>query len=142
MSLILDGIILLIVIVCALLAAKKGFVRTLIELVGFVLAIIVAFMVANPVAGFIYDSAVKPVAESAIQTVVEKGGTTAFEALPEFIKNIAEKANLTPDSIIQASGTSAQEIAINIQVLLFFLLPEPHFPVYTPPQSIHTCFFR
>ncbi len=114
MSIILDAIIVLIVLICALLAAKKGFVRTLIELVGFVLTIIVSISFSSPVADYVYKSAVGPAAESGIATVIEQGGETAFDSLPGFVKNLAEKANITVESISSSAGGSAEEIAHDI----------------------------
>ena len=50
MSYILDAIIILIVLFYVFISAKKGFVRTLIEVVGFVAAIVIAFTVSTPIA--------------------------------------------------------------------------------------------
>ena len=54
---ILDLIIVAILVVFALLAAKKGFVKSVIEIAGFVLAIFLAFTLSSPATNFIYDKA-------------------------------------------------------------------------------------
>ena len=80
MSYILDGIIILIVLVTVFLSAKKGFVRTLIEVVGFFIAVWVAFTFSSPIANAMYDKIVEPIVvksvESSVETVVE--GTEAI----------------------------------------------------------------
>ena len=50
MNIILDIIIVAIVVICVFLSAKRGFTRTIIELVGFVAAILIAINLSTPVA--------------------------------------------------------------------------------------------
>jgi len=71
MGIVLDLIILAIIGLCAFFAAKKGFVSTLLECVGFILAIILAVNLAGPIAAFTYDSAIKPSVVDSITESVE-----------------------------------------------------------------------
>lgn len=94
MSYILDAIILVIIAITVFLSAKKGFVRTLIEVVGFVAAIIIAFTFSTPISNSIYDNAISPIV---VDTVEEAATDTAnasaaavdaiWNKLPKFITN-------------------------------------------------------
>lgn len=112
MNFVLDGIIIVIIAVCALLAAKKGFVRTLIEFVGFLAAIFLAFTLSSTVSGFVYDKTIRPAAETAIAAGIESSAEDA--AMPEFILTLAEKAGINEDMISTAVGINAEEIAKNV----------------------------
>ena len=60
MGIILDLIILAIIVIFAFLSAKKGFVRTLIELVGFFLAIFIASSISPAISNGVYDKFIEP----------------------------------------------------------------------------------
>ena len=92
MSYILDGIIVLIVLLFVFLSAKKGFVRTLIEVVGFIAAIVIAFTISSPIANVTYDKLIQPSVVKTVQSVASDGVTDATSAvdavwikMPEFI---------------------------------------------------------
>ncbi len=81
MSLVLDAIIVLIILVFAFLSAKKGFVRTLIEVVGFILAIVIAIGLSTPIANGIYDAAVQPIVAKTVESAMSEGSATANAAV-------------------------------------------------------------
>lgn len=81
MSYILDAIVVLIILFFAFLSAKKGFVRTLVEVVGFVAAIIVAITLSTPVANFVYDKTVEPVVAKTVEAAVSEGTANANSAI-------------------------------------------------------------
>ncbi len=89
MSYILDAIVILIVLFFVIVSAKKGFVRTLIEVVGFVAAIIIAFTVSTPIAEVTYDNFVYPsIAESVEETGknnINEAADAIWEKLPKYI---------------------------------------------------------
>ena len=114
MNFVLDGIIVVIIAVCAFLAAKKGFVRSLIELAGFLAAIFLAFTLSTMVADFVYEKTIKTAAETAIASAVENTAEGAIDQMPGFVMTLAEKAGITEDSINSSVGANAQEIAANI----------------------------
>lgn len=94
MGIILDLIIVAIIAVTAIISAKQGFVKTVIEVVGFVLAIYLSFTLSTPVANFVYDKAVEPTVMTAIEQGIEDTTADAtksvYEKLPKFIKNNLE----------------------------------------------------
>lgn len=112
MSFVLDAVILVIIAGCAFFAAKKGFVRTLIEFVGFLAAIFLAFTLSSAVSDFVYDKTIRPAAETAIAAGIESSAEDA--AMPEFILNLAGKAGINEEMISSAVGINAEEIAKNV----------------------------
>lgn len=75
MHLIIDGLIVLLIAFIAFLSAKKGFVCTVIEVVGFVAVIIFINFATPPISNFIYDKAIEP---TVIKTIEE---TITFDNL-------------------------------------------------------------
>ncbi|OJU09208.1 MAG: hypothetical protein BGN88_14760 [Clostridiales bacterium 43-6] len=60
MSIVLDALLVLIVLFYIWRSAKRGFVRTIIEMVGYILSLVVAFSAAGYLSGQIYESFVRP----------------------------------------------------------------------------------
>lgn len=92
MSYVLDLIIVFIILLFVFLSAKKGFVRTLIEVIGFIAAIVIAFTFSSPVADAIYSKAIQPSVIKTVETTANNGisnATSAVDAvwdkMPSFI---------------------------------------------------------
>lgn len=117
MSYILDGIIVLIIAITVFLSAKKGFVRTLIEVVGLIAAIIVAFTFSTPVADSVYGKFVEP---KIINTVEESFNNTANTAtdtvdavwtnLPKFLTN-SNFLNVSKENVYEQIKTNSSATA-------------------------------
>ena len=60
MPIILDLIVIAVIFIFILVSAKKGFVRSLIEIVGFVLVIMLSNTVSTPLANITYDKFIEP----------------------------------------------------------------------------------
>lgn len=91
-SIVLDLIIVFIVVLFAALSAKKGFVRTFIEVVGFVAAITLAFNFSTIASDFIYDKAIEPSVFKTVtqitqptEVVIEDTVDKVFDKMPDFI---------------------------------------------------------
>ena len=88
MSYILDGIIVLIVLLFIYLSAKKGFVYTLIEVVGFVAALVIAFTISTPLAEFSYDTFVYPSISEKVENTgnenINEAADAVWEDLPDY----------------------------------------------------------
>lgn len=116
MSLVLDAIIVLIILVFAFLSAKKGFVRTLIEVVGFILAIVIALGLSTPIANGIYDTAVQPIVAKTVESAMSEGSATANAAvdavwnkMPAFLTE-SSFFDVTKENI---TSTITDEVAAN-----------------------------
>lgn len=119
MSIILDIIIVLIILLCVFLSAKKGFVRTLVSVVGFVLAIFLAFSLSAPIASSVSQKYIKPVIEERTLAILsDASGNTVGEnaeniwnALPDFVVNAAASAGVTEESLGKTLSVSTERTA-------------------------------
>lgn len=88
MSIIIDLILVAIILLFVLISAKRGFMKVLIETVGFIAAVVVAFTVSTPLAELTYDKIIEPpVIEAAVNAVGESAEHEAWNALPDFLIN-------------------------------------------------------
>ncbi|MBR4762349.1 MAG: CvpA family protein [Clostridia bacterium] len=118
MSIILDLIIVAIIVFAVILSARHGFVRTVIELAGFVAAFVIAFSVSSPLADVTYDKMIKPSIVSSVDSGAEVGKAEAadeiWESLPEIAKNCAESFGITKESFkneaLKATGNTSQVV--------------------------------
>ena len=78
----IDIVILLLLFLCYKKGAKDGFAKTLVSLLGFVVAIVVASVLCAPVSEFVYDKTMKEPIEDSISSVF-LGGTDETEVVPE-----------------------------------------------------------
>lgn len=111
-SWILDLIILAIVCAYAYLSAKRGFVRTIIELAGFVAIFLVITRFGTPISEKIFDTAFRGTVQTKLQTALTDAGEQTAEAineaLPDFVVNGAEFLGIDiTDSLITSDSTSA-----------------------------------
>ena len=146
MSIILDVILLAIFIAFILVAAKKGFVLTLLELIAVVVALLVSYQFSPIVAQAAYDKVVEPkiieTVEQKIDEAVDVSATAdqakvIIDSIPEFMvkyaisvgvdtEEIKEKISseeITSENIAtQLTRKIAQPIAIGALTVIFFLL--------------------
>lgn len=136
MNFILDLIILGIIALCVIISAKRGFVKCLVETIGFVAAIVVAFTVSSPLADLTYDKLIEPpVVKAATDAVGETAEHEAWNALPDFLSNkesalLGTTVNTFTEKITQniskgtetAVKTASQEIVKPVATKLLSLL--------------------
>mgnify|MGYP003431367193 CR=1 FL=1 len=103
MSMVLDIILIAIFAAFVLFAAKKGFVKTLLELVATILALVLAYQLSPVIAQGAYDGIVK---ESMITSIEEqldenfnastaaKKAEVTLDALPDFVVSLASSAGV------------------------------------------------
>ena len=88
MSIVIDLILIAVILLFVLTSAKRGFVKVLIETVGFIAAVIVAFTISTPLAELTYDKIIEPpVIEAAVNAAGESAEHEAWNALPDFLIN-------------------------------------------------------
>ena len=114
MGIVLDLIVVAIIGLTAFLAAKKGFIRTLIEFVGFILAIVLAINLSSLLAGITYDGAIKPSVTESIVTSVEEAGGEVYDNLPGFVTSVLESTGVDKDDVKAKAGESSVETAERI----------------------------
>ncbi len=122
MSIVLDLIVIAIIILMALISAKRGFVRVAVEVVGFVAAIILSLSLSVSLADVTYQKVIEPAIVSSVESATTDSTSTAadnaWNSLPEFIKKNADKLGISKDSVTQGIteniGNSATEIVTSI----------------------------
>lgn len=102
-SVIIDLIIIAIITFCAVLSSKQGFVKTAVEIVGFVAAIAIAFYISTPLAEFSYDKVIGLSVEKSITATTEKTAeqsiNSVFDNLPSFVKKCGVNADKINNSV-------------------------------------------
>ena len=111
MGIVIDLIVLAIIGLFVLICAKKGFVKTLIESVGVILAIVVAFLITQPVSEAIYDSFIEPsIIESTKKKVPDNAGNVQIKIplddIPDYIIENAESYGVSLDEFEQSKESS------------------------------------
>ena len=118
MGYIFDLIFLTIVVVTVLFSAKHGFVRTLLELVGFIAAFVIAFTFSTPIAEYTYDSFIGPsVIESMDEVIVNNTNNISegiISSIPENTMKIIEFFGIKEAEITTAVLPNLTNGATNI----------------------------
>lgn len=107
MGIILDLIVLAIIGLTVYLSARHGFVRTVIELAGFIAALVISFTISTPLAGATYDKIIEPPIISSVTSSVDsvtadtasKTAEEMWNKIPEWMKGGAEKLGISKESI-------------------------------------------
>lgn len=94
MSWILDGIVVLVVGISLFLGYRRGFIRTAVQLAGYVLAFFIAISLSASIADFTYDRFIgNGIRENIAAAFSENAGATvsekiegAIESLPDFVQ--------------------------------------------------------
>ncbi len=117
MNLVIDLIVIAIIAVCVMLSARKGFVKTFIEVAGFVAAIILTFTISSPLAQVTYDKIIEPpIIEAAVSSAAESTEEKALDAIPEIFVNgasglgfsLEEFTNKISDNISKGTETAVR----------------------------------
>ncbi len=108
-SLLIDLVLLLIIGLAVYFAARKGFVRTVVEAVGLLAAVIITLTVCTPLANATYDKMIEPpLLEAATQEVhssLDEAANDAWDKLPDFIQNYAEAEGVVLNEILENSNS-------------------------------------
>lgn len=107
MWILLDLIIVAIVAIYVFISARRGFVKTAIEFVGFALSIYLAFTIGGGISNSIYEKTIEPaVVNTAVNAVGETAGDgvddavdSTWNSLPECVIKLADNFDITPDTL-------------------------------------------
>lgn len=126
MSIVLDVILVVIFAAFVLTAAKKGFVKTLLELVAVAAALILSYQLSPVVAQGAYDGFVKESMVTSIEEQIDENFNTStaakkaevtLDALPDFMVSLASSAGVEINDIkakIASEKFSSQNIATEL----------------------------
>lgn len=117
-AILLDLVILAIIVVCAIMSAKHGFVRTVIEVVGFIAAFVIAFNISLPLAEFTYDKTIEPSILSKVESTTsatnEDISQKFWDALPGIFKNNFESFGISKENIDASISENVTQSAATI----------------------------
>lgn len=125
MAILYDVALILILAIIIFLGYKRGFIRTVVSLVGYVVSAVLAFLVSQPIANFIFDAFFRNSAIDMISAEVNKisaGQTvpqlldTAIAAIPEKITALAS-GYVNIDEVKQtilASAPTAGDLSVTV----------------------------
>lgn len=115
MGIVLDVVLILILAAIVISSAKKGIMKTLVELAAFALAIFLAAQTAQPMANGMYKAFFSKSVERGLYEVLPDDASKltnsdkakyVFEELPEFAKKQAEKCGISVDSVAEQIAKS------------------------------------
>jgi len=91
MSFLIDLIIVAIIALAVIISAKRGFVRTAIEVAGFVLAFLISVNLGNAISNFTYDKVIEPAIVSAVSEKTAESASSAIDSMWDAIPDILTK---------------------------------------------------
>ena len=141
MNYLIDLIIVLVFTIVVIVSAKRGFVKTAVELVGFVLAFIISTNLGNSLANLTYDKAIEPPIVSAVtQNAADSTASivdSTWDALPDIItqnsgtlgiskeflnEKLGSTATVTEEALTELSQTAIKPIATKFLATLYSLI--------------------
>lgn len=121
MGIILDLIFLCIAVAAIVVAAKKGIVKTVLDIVAFVLAVVLSAQLATPFAEGVYDAFLGESLQNRVEEALPEDSGSAdvgviLEGLPDFVTDYLESTGFNADALSQhlAGGANAAEAAQQI----------------------------
>ena len=110
MAIVLDLILIALFVFVVFRSYRRGFVRTVVELAGYILVCVLAFACTGPMSNWVYDTFLEePVTQSAASAIKGQVGDSAAEAagnfwsqLPSFVTQGAEDFGITEDGLASA----------------------------------------
>jgi len=91
MFILVDAAIIAIIVIMAIVSAKRGFARVAIETVGFIAAFFIAFTISTPLANTVYDKMIEPSIVTSVTEKTQNLENEAWDALPQALTNNAER---------------------------------------------------
>lgn len=116
MPIVLDIIAVAIVVLFAIIGYNSGFVKTIIELIGWIAVLLFASVLANQISGFVFDCFLsKPIITSIEEYIAEFGGNGVneyFNNLPDLIQKLLGAYGINADKI--GTAIESNQIAVSI----------------------------
>lgn len=141
MGLILDLVFLAVILIAVILSSKKGFMLTLLELLGFLAAIVIATTVSEPICEFAYDKFIEPTVVEKTQGIIVDSVTeipeNLWENLPNLIKNNSEFFGISEDSFLKTLSSETKNGAVDVSTTISRKIVRPSVVNLT---STITCF--
>ncbi len=129
---ILDGVVILIFVLSAVIGHKRGLIKTLSKVVAFLLAFVVALLLCGPAAEVVFDTAIAPSVRKSITDELNGSYQSAAESmeasldhLPPFIKNALANQGVSSgkDVVERVSDVSGSPEAVADSVIAKVIRP-------------------
>ena len=127
MAYLLDGAVILLFVAAVIVGYKKGFLGTALNVVGFLAALVLAFLLSAPIANGVYKAVVQPSSEKAIESALadSAGDLTpaesiekAMDSMPHFVQGLMERKGVTAQTLTNkiggSVGTAAHDVAVTV----------------------------
>lgn len=119
MGYILDGIILLICLICVLVGVKKGFIHSVVRFLGAVIAALLASTLGGALAQWLFDTmfrgAMVEKINSSLQALGSENAAAAagqvLASLPDFLVRALEEAGVTLETVSHAINSQTSGAA-------------------------------
>lgn len=116
MNIIIDIVIVVVILLCIISGYKKGLIGMAFSIASFFIAIIIAFILFNPIANLIIEhTQLDETIQNAIITNFssETGETTENENMPDMVMNyIEERTNEVKNMGVEAAAISLSQLSI------------------------------
>ncbi len=113
MHLLIDLILVVLVLLTALISAKQGFVKIAVEVAGFVVAVLIALSISQPLADFTYQKTIEPAILNSVTDIAQDSTATSvneiWDNLPKFIQNNADKMGVSKESLQTTISHNTQD---------------------------------
>lgn len=119
MGYILDGIIVLICLLCVLIGVKKGFIHSVVRFLGSVIAALLASALGGVLAQWLFDTMFRGAMVEKINTSLQAMGadnaaaaaSQVLASLPDFLVRALEEAGVTLETVSHAINTQTSGAA-------------------------------
>ncbi len=110
-SWILDIAVAALLVVCTAIGVRRGFIKSVVRLLGFVVAVVGAAIVSMPVAQYIYKTFFHTMIESAVSQKVQEGVTAAATSLSEQVAAVLSSLPRGVQSLLTAYGADGNHLS-------------------------------
>ncbi len=129
MAYIVDGIVIAIILLSIIFSAKKGFVKTVIEVAGFIAALIIAFTFSSPLANITYDKMIEPslvkTAEQSVESTTQNTVDAFWDAMPKFVTNNSQTLGISKEQLSQKVALSTTDNTAQLTISLSQSVAKP-----------------
>lgn len=119
-SLLVDAVLVALLVIFILVGRHRGFIKTMAGVVSFVAALVLASMLAGPIADFLYDKAVAPGVTDAVSASLAEDGPAAqrldrsLEEMPGFVTRLLAGADIHTGADLLRYVDPAADLAENV----------------------------
>ncbi len=106
-SLILDIAVAALVILFTVIGVRRGFIKSVVRLLGFIVAVVAAALASTPIAQVLYDNLLHAQAEALVAQKVQEGVATAATSLSEQIAAVLTSLPEGVQSLLTMYGVDA-----------------------------------